>query len=82
MFTRRQFIKGAGWVTLSGAALAGYAFVIEPGFLLFTEHHSLTRANSTPGLKLRLVMLADPHLVEPHMPLSRWPTPGRAISSC
>jgi uncharacterized protein len=39
---------------------------------LRTQYYAFTPAHWTPGLKLRLVLLADPHLVEPHMPLSRW----------
>jgi predicted MPP superfamily phosphohydrolase len=38
----------------------------------------LTPPRWTPGLKLRFVLLADPHLVEPHMPLTRW---GRIVDA-
>jgi uncharacterized protein len=46
--------------------------VIEPGFRLRTTTYAFTPPRWTPGLKLRAVLLADPHLVEPHMPLARW----------
>lgn len=72
MITRRGFLKFLGRMVKTGAVLGTYAFVIEPGFFLRTQHWSLTPPNWRSGLKLRLVMLADPHLVEPHMPLSRW----------
>ena len=72
MITRRAFLKFFGQMTLAGAAFGTYAFVIEPGFLLRTQHYALMPPHWTPGLKLRLVLLADPHLVEPQMPLSRW----------
>ena len=72
MFTRRGFLRVFGQLALAGAALGSYAFVIEPGFLLRTQYYALTPPNWTAGLKLRLVLLADPHLIEPHMPLSRW----------
>ncbi|MEI7597969.1 MAG: metallophosphoesterase [Aestuariivirga sp.] len=72
MITRRQFLRVTGGLALAGTALAGYALIIEPGFLLFTRHYVVTPPRWTPGFKLRLVLLADPHLVEPHMPLSRW----------
>lgn len=72
MITRRGFFKFMGRVFATGAVLGTYAFVIEPGFFLRTQHWSFTPPNWSPGLKLRLVMLADPHLVEPHMRLSRW----------
>jgi uncharacterized protein len=72
MFTRRSFLSLLGKLTLSGLSLATYAAVIEPGFRLRTAAYTFTPPRWTPGLKLRAVLLADPHLVEPHMPLSRW----------
>ncbi len=72
MITRRGFLKFIGRLALAGAAAGTYAFVIEPGLLLRTQYYTITPPRWTPGLKLRLVLLADPHLVEPHMPLSRW----------
>ncbi len=72
MMTRRGFFKFVGRLALTGVVLGTYAFVIEPGFLLRTQYYAFTPPRWTPGLKLRLVLLADPHLVEPHMPLSRW----------
>ncbi len=57
---------------LAGAALSGYAFAIEPGYRLRIQRYAFTPPNWTPGLKLTIVCLADPHLGEPHMPLSRW----------
>ncbi len=76
--TRRGFFKFFGGLVLAGAALGSYAFAIEPGFLLRTQHYALTPPRWTPGLKLRLALLADPHLVEPHMPLRRW---GRIVDA-
>ncbi len=72
MITRRGFLKFIGRLALAGAAVGTYAFVIEPGLMLRTQYYAITPPRWTPGLKLRLVLLADPHLVEPHMPLSRW----------
>jgi predicted MPP superfamily phosphohydrolase len=72
MFTRRTFLSLLGKLTLSGLSLATYAAIIEPGFRLRTAAYAFTPPRWTPGLKLRAVLLADPHLVEPHMPLSRW----------
>lgn len=68
---RRGFLKWLGGLFLTGAALSGYAFAIEPGFRLRIQRYAFTPPNWTPGLKLRVVCLADPHLGEPHMPLSR-----------
>jgi predicted MPP superfamily phosphohydrolase len=70
--TRRGFLKWLGGLALSGAALTGYAFAIEPGFRLRIQRYAFTPPNWTPGLKLRVVCLADPHLGEPYMPVSRW----------
>jgi predicted MPP superfamily phosphohydrolase len=72
MITRRGILKLSGGFMATGAALGAYAFVIEPGFLLRAKHYAFLPPRWTPGLKLRLVLLSDPHLVEPHMPLSRW----------
>lgn len=70
--TRRGFFRWFGGLLLAGAALTGYAFAIEPGFRLRIQRHAFTPPNWTPGLKLKIVCLADPHLGEPYMPLSRW----------
>ncbi|MDE2446338.1 MAG: metallophosphoesterase [Alphaproteobacteria bacterium] len=72
MITRRQFLATIGYTTLAGFASATYAAVIEPGFRLNTVTYKFTPPRWTPGLKLRAVLLADPHLVEPHMPVRRW----------
>jgi uncharacterized protein len=70
--TRRGLLKWLGRLSLAGAAGGTYAFVIEPGFRLRAQYYAFTPPNWTPGLKLRLVLLADPHLAEPYMPLERW----------
>ena len=70
--TRRGLLKWLGGLALAGASVGTYAFAIEPGFLLRTQYYALTPPNWTPGLKLRLVLIADPHLCEPYMPVSRW----------
>lgn len=72
MLTRRGFLKFVGRLAQAGAVLGTYALVIEPGFLLRTQYYAFTPPRWTPGLKMRLVLLADPHLIEPYMPLSRW----------
>jgi predicted MPP superfamily phosphohydrolase len=70
--TRRGLLKWLGGLALAGASVGTYALVIEPGFLLRTQYYALTPPNWTPGLKLRLVLIADPHLGEPYMSLGRW----------
>ena len=70
--TRRGLLKWLGHLALTGASIGTYAFAIEPGFLLRTQYYALTPPRWTPGLRLRLVVVADPHLGEPYMGLSRW----------
>jgi hypothetical protein len=70
--TRRSFFKWLKRLTLTGTALGTYAFAIEPGFLLRTQYHALKPPRWTPGLKLRLVLIADPHLGEPYMSAARY----------
>jgi hypothetical protein len=72
MITRRGFFRFLGRMALAGVSLGTYAFAIEPGFVLRVQHYGLTPPRWPLGLKLRLVILSDPHLVEPHMPVSRW----------
>jgi uncharacterized protein len=72
MISRRTFLSLIGYSALTGLASATYAAVIEPGFRLNTTIYRFTPPRWTPGLKLRAVLLADPHLVEPHMPVRRW----------
>jgi uncharacterized protein len=70
--TRRGLLKWLGRLALTGAAVGTYAFAIEPGFLLRTQYYAFTPPRWTPGLKLRLILIADPHLGEPYMSLARW----------
>jgi uncharacterized protein len=72
MFTRRRFLKWLGTLTAGGFLTGTYALAIEPGFRLNTTVYKFIPPRWTAGLKLRIVMLADPHCVEPHMSLSRW----------
>ncbi len=72
MINRRKVLQWLGGLSLGGLSTFTYAAIIEPGFRLRTVTYKFTPPRWTEGLKLRVVMLADPHLVEPHMPLSRW----------
>ncbi len=72
MLSRRSFLKWLGGLSLGGFLTGTYALAIEPGFRLNTTVYAFTPPKWTPGLKLRIVMLADLHCMEPHMPLSRW----------
>jgi len=70
--TRRGLLKWLGRLALTGASVGTYALAIEPGFLLRTQYYAFIPPNWTPGLKLRLVLIADPHLGEPYLSLARW----------
>jgi uncharacterized protein len=72
MFTRRQFFRLCAGVLATGAGFATYGVVIEPGFRLAITEYNLNPTGWTPGLKLRAVVLADPHCVDPHMTINRW----------
>jgi uncharacterized protein len=63
-------MKGLAAFVLGGSGLGGYAFGIEPRQLHVTRY-AITPPGWTPGLKLRIAVLADMHVCEPWMPLSR-----------
>ena len=67
--TRRQVLGGLGATTLSVGG--GYAFVVEPRFRLALTRYALTPPGWTPGLRLRIAVIADIHVCEPYMPLDR-----------
>ena len=54
-----------------GLATAGYAFGVEPGLRLIVKTHRLEPRGWPRGAALRIVALADPHMGEPYMALSR-----------
>ena len=51
--------------------VGGYAFAVEPGFLLRLQPYAFTPPGWTPGLRLRIAVIADLHAGEPYMPLAR-----------
>jgi uncharacterized protein len=70
LISRRGLLKGLAAFVLGGTGLGGYAFGIEPRRLSVTRYN-ITPPGWPPGLKLRLVALADLHVCEPWMPVSR-----------
>ncbi|MEB2845771.1 metallophosphoesterase [Rhizobiales bacterium RZME27] len=70
MLTRRTLIKGALTATASLLALAAYPFVEVMARPRITRH-TLTPNGWTPGLKLRIVALADIHACNPWMTVDR-----------
>lgn len=71
MLTRRGFLTFLGASVASMAALSGYATAYEPLMRLDITRYAVTPPAWTPGLKLRIVAIADIHACEPWMPASR-----------
>lgn len=71
MITRRGFFKVLGGGFAGVMALGGYAFAYEPLARFGIARYRLTPPGWTPGLKLRVVALADIHACEPWMPAGR-----------
>jgi len=69
MLSRRQLIQGAGTVAIAGAGFGGYALA-EPFGTLITSYR-LTPPRWTPGLSLRLAVIADLHVCRPWMDVAR-----------
>lgn len=72
MITRRGFFKWFGRLVAAGAVTGFYGTVVEAGYRLRTVTYAFTPPRWTDGLKLKIVMLADPHLAGPVMKLQRW----------
>ncbi len=75
---RRTFLKSLGTLSALGLGVGTYGFLIEPQFRLNIVTRKIQPPRWTPGLKLRVVTISDPHIVEPYMSLSRW---GRIIET-
>jgi uncharacterized protein len=69
VISRRDLLKLTGVAGIGSTALSGYALAEA-----FNEHvttYAFTPPGWTPGLKLRLAVLADLHICEPWMSLER-----------
>jgi predicted MPP superfamily phosphohydrolase len=73
---RRGFLKLFGSSIAGLMTLGGYAFGYEPVVRLSVARYQLTPPGWTPGLKLRIVALADFHACRP------WMTADRIASIC
>ena len=71
MISRRAFLKVLGGGFVGAMALGSYAFGFEPLVRLNVTRYALTPPGWPPGLKLRLVVLADIHACEPWMSAAR-----------
>lgn len=65
-------MKWLGRAAIGGLVAGTYGVVIEAGFMLNTTVYAFTPPHWTPGLKLRVAVLSDPHLIKPHMTVERW----------
>lgn len=68
---RRQFMRVFGLGALASTLLGAYAVAIEPLYRLRITRHAFTPPRWTPGLKLRLAVLADIHACDPWMSVAR-----------
>lgn len=67
LLTRRKLLGASAGLMLGGSGTGAYAVAIEPRYRLEVTRYGLTPPDWTPGLKLRLVVLADLHGREPNM---------------
>ncbi|MGI9462391.1 MAG: metallophosphoesterase [Aestuariivirgaceae bacterium] len=66
MLTRRRFLKGFGTLLLSGIAMGGYAFGMEP-LRHRIQSYKLLPPRWPSGFRLRIAALADIHACRPWM---------------
>lgn len=69
MISRRDLLKLTGLAGVGSTAVSGYA--VAEAFHERVTAYNLTPPNWTPGLQLRLAVLADLHVCEPWMSLER-----------
>lgn len=69
--SRRSVLKGLAAGFAAFAATGAYAFGFEPRYRLRVQNYRLAPKNWTPGLKLRLAIIADLHASDPLMPMER-----------
>ncbi|MEQ1653374.1 MAG: metallophosphoesterase, partial [Hyphomicrobium sp.] len=69
MITRRDLIKALAAMGFGTVASGGYA--VAESFRQRVTRYAVTPAGWTPGLKLRVAILADMHVCEPWMSIAR-----------
>jgi uncharacterized protein len=70
LWSRRAFLATAAGSGLGAAGLGGYAVAFEPSALR-VQRYALTPPGWTPGLRLRVAVLADLHAGMPATPMER-----------
>jgi hypothetical protein len=71
LITRRRLLTGLGVSAVSGLALSGYAFGIEPMWRLNVTRYAVTPPRWPKNLNIKIAVLADIHAGEPLMPAER-----------
>jgi uncharacterized protein len=71
MLSRRSFLKALAWLGVSGTSFGAYAVGVEPLLRLSIAEYKLTPSGWPSGQKLRMVVLADIHAVDPWMSTER-----------
>lgn len=69
--TRRHFLRTLGLGALGSAALGSYALAVEPLWRLRVARYAVTPPGWTPGLRLRIALIADLHACNPWMGAER-----------
>jgi len=71
LITRRTLLRAGAGLVAAGVALPAYGFGIEPGWRLEVTRYAVSPPGWPAGLRLRIAVLADLHVGEPYMGLSR-----------
>lgn len=71
LITRRALLTSAGAGFLVAGSGASYAGVIEPSLMLRTTEYRLTPPGWPADLNLTVAVIADVHVCEPYVPMSR-----------
>ena len=69
--TRRQVLRTLGLGAMASATLGTYAVAVEPLVRLRVTRYAFTPPTWTPGLRLRVAVLADVHACNPWMSAAR-----------
>ncbi|KGM48879.1 metallophosphoesterase [Pseudooceanicola atlanticus] len=69
--TRRGFLRGLLAATLAGLFLAAYGFFVEPALRMTVRRWRISPPGWRRGHQLRIAVLADLHMGEPHVGLGR-----------
>jgi predicted MPP superfamily phosphohydrolase len=70
LLSRRTFLAAAAGSGLGAAGVGGYVLAVEPTSVR-VQRYALTPPGWTPGLRLRVAVVADIHAGMPSMPMER-----------